>query len=265
MKTSIVILDLDVAKPSEFERKIDKAYKLGYNGIELNVRDPNQIDVASIKRIISSRNIDVSGIITGKAFAVDGLSLSHFDERNRRLAVRRIMDHISLASSLSSVTLIGYVRGTWSPDPQKARRLFMNSLATCAKFAEDRGVLLVIEPINRYEVDSIHTIDEAVAISKEIGAPNVRIVADTFHMNIEETESIDRSIRRCQGILSHVHVADNNRRPPGMGHLPFREFFEALREIGYHDFVSVEVIPMIPDFDTVAEKSIRFLKNNLNP
>lgn len=259
MKTSIVISISDMGGLSRFEEEVGEASKLGYQGIELNIRDPCQIDARTVDRVVSSRELSVCSIITGKAFAVDGLSLSHFDERKRQLAIQRIKDQISFASPFSAIVLIGWMMGNWKNDPEKARRLFVDSLESCGKFAEDRSVHLGIEPINRYEVDSIHTIEEAAAVTKELTLSNVGVVADTFHMNIEETESIDRSIRCCQGVLSHVHVADNNRRPPGMGHLPFTEFFKALYEIGYRGFVSVEVIPLIPDFETVAGESMRFL------
>jgi sugar phosphate isomerase/epimerase len=264
MKTSIVISISDTGELSRLEEEARKASELGYQGIELNVKDPGQIDVKRVERVLSSRGLAVCSIITGKAFAVDGLSLSHFDERKRQLAIQRIKDQISFASAFSAIVLIGWMRGKWINNPQKARRLFIDSLESCGKFAEDNTVRLGIEPINRYEVDSIHTIEEGVTLVRELALCNVGLVADTFHMNIEEAESIDKSIRRCRGVLLHVHVADNNRRSPGMGHLPFRDFFRALHAIGYRGFVSVEVVPVIPNFETVARESMRLLHRTLS-
>ena len=102
---------------------------------------------------------------------------------------------------------------------------------------------------------------------KEVNLDNLGVVADTFHMNIEEEEPIYKSILKCGGYLIHVHVADNNRKAPGMGHLPFRRFFKALKQMRYEKFISIEVIiPLLPDFETVAEKINKiFTKYNVGP
>jgi sugar phosphate isomerase/epimerase len=158
------------------------------------------------------------------------------------------------------MVLIGWVRGNWKGNEERARKSFIDAMQKCGRFAGDKGVLLGIEPINRYEIDSIQTIDEAVAVLDETGLPNIGVVADTFHMNIEEDKPIYESIRRCEDRLFHVHIADNNRKPPGAGHLPFRRFFKTLDKIGYDRFVSIEISPCLPDFGTAVEKSIRYLR-----
>jgi sugar phosphate isomerase/epimerase len=260
MKLSVVVPALETGKLSDFEEDVIKVSELGYDAIELDIRDPEQIDRKTLAEIISVQGLAVSSILTGRVFSVDRLSLSHPDKKVRKLAIRRIQNHISFAAALSAIVLIGWVRGNWKRNKERARKSFVNALRECGKFAENEGVLLGIEPINRYEIDSIQTIDEAVGILKETGFPNIGIVADTFHMNIEEDEPIYKSIRKCKDHLFHVHVADNNRKVPGAGHLMFRRFFKALREIGYDRFVSVEIVSYLPKFETVAEKSIRYLR-----
>lgn len=262
MKISIVVPALEVGNLSNFEENVRKVSELGYDGIELNIRDPKKLDPKKILEIISVYGLSVCSLLTGRAFSVDGLSLTHFDDKVRDLSIKRVQDAISFASAFSAMVLIGWIRGNWGTNKARtrARKLFIDALQVCGKFAEDRGVLLGIEPINRYEIDSIHTIDEAVAILEEVALPNIGVVADTFHMNIEENEPIYKSIRRCGNHLFHVHVADNNRKPPGAGHLPFKKFFKALNEMKYKRFVSVEVVPCLPDFKSVAEKSIKYLR-----
>jgi len=260
MKFSIVISVPETEELSLFEQKVRKISELGYEGIELVVRDPRKINQKRLKEIISAHGIDVSCIITGQAFAVDGLSLTHPDGKVRSLAIERIKDHISFASSFRAIVLIGWIRGIWKDNFERAGKLFMGALRECGQFAQDKRVLLGIEPINRYEVDSIYTIHEGVTIAKKLALPNVGVIPDTFHMNIEESEPIYKSIRSCGNHLFHVHIADNNRRAPGMGCLPFKEFFEVLKAMRYQGFVSVEVVPLLPDLETVADESMRFLR-----
>lgn len=260
MKLSIVAPALEAGNLSNFAEDVRKVSELGYDAIELNIRDPEQINWKRVKKIISVHGLAVSSILTGRVFSVDHLSLSHPSTKVRKLAIRRIKKHISFAATLSAIVLIGWVRGNWEKNEEQARKAFVDGLRECGKFAKNEGVLLGIEPINRYEINSIQTIYEAVAILKDIGFPNIGVVADTFHMNIEEDEPIYKSIYRCKGHLFHVHVADNNRKAPGAGHLMFKGFFQSLREMGYDRFVSVEVVPCLPKFVTVAEKSIRYLR-----
>lgn len=263
MKLSITLSVPEKSSPSEFlrfQRQAKKTSELGYDGVELNIRDPRQIDQEAILGVVSSCGLQVSSILTGKVFALDGLSLTDTDRRRRKSAIGRINSHISLAEIMSALVLIGWVRGRWGINKKEARRLLIDSLRRCGEYAEDRGVLLGIEPINRYEVDSIHTVDEAASVVEEAGLPNIGIIPDTFHMNIEESDPIDKAIDRCRGYLFHVHIADNNRKPPGMGHLPFHRFFKVLQAMKYERFTSVEVVPVIPDFETVAEQSVRYLR-----
>jgi len=260
VKFSIVISVPEMERLSLFEEKVRKVSELGYEGIELAVTDPGKINQEKLVEIISAYGLDVSCVLTGGAFTSDRLTLSHPDSKVRSLTIGRINDYISFASLFPAIVLIGWIRGIWKDDFELSRKLFVEALRKCGKFAEDKRILLGIEPINRYEVDSIHTIHEAVMTVKEAALPNLGVIPDTFHMNIEENEPIYKSIYLCRNKLFHVHVADNNRRAPGMGCLPFKKFFKALREIEYQGFVSAEVIPLLPDFETIAKESIKFLR-----
>lgn len=259
MKFSIVVSVPDRWKLSDFEKNVKIISELGYDGVELNIRNPRQIDQNKVVDILSTRQLTASSMITGKALAMDGLSLTSPNMKIRSLAIKRIKDHISFASVFSATVLIGWIRGNWKNNEEKARKLFVDVLRECGKFAEDKNVLLGIEPINRYEIDSIHTVNDVIRILEEIDLSNIGIVADTFHMNIEENESIHKSIRRCRNHLFHVHVADNNRKIPGRGYLPFKKFFKALKKMRYNRFISIEVVPPLPDFETIAEESIKYL------
>ena len=111
-------------------------------------------------------------------------------------------------------------------------------------FAKDRGVDLLIEPLNRYSTPVCTTCADAMYVVKSIAQENVGLLLDTFHMNIEE-DSIEYSIKNSKGLLKHIHLADNNRKMPGFAHINFREIVKALRELEFDRYMSFE--PFVPD------------------
>jgi D-psicose/D-tagatose/L-ribulose 3-epimerase len=107
------------------------------------------------------------------------------------------------------------------------------------KVAEDNHVIFNMEVVNRFEQFLLNTSAEAVAYVEAVGSPNAKILLDTFHMNIEE-DFIGDAIVLAGDKLGHVHVGENNRMPPGFGHIPWTEIGAALRKIGYGGAVVME-------------------------
>jgi sugar phosphate isomerase/epimerase len=160
------------------------------------------------------------------------LSLTAAEGEVRRAAVERLGRHIELAAQLD------------------------------AAVARQKGVRLALEPINRYETDLIHTVDEGLALLAEVGAAadTLGLLLDTFHMNIEEP-SITDSICRAAEANFHFHVADSNRWYPGAGHLDFAHILAVLRdEVGYEGWVSAEILPQ-PDAQTAARRAMERLRD----
>ncbi len=117
---------------------------------------------------------------------------------------------------------------------------------------------MVLEPLNRYETPLINTAREALEFLDLVGADNLGLLLDTFHMNIEEP-SIEESIRMCGRRIFHFHVADSNRWYPGAGHLDFRAILSTLLATGYQGFVSGEFMAQ-PEADLAARKAAEFLR-----
>ena len=126
----------------------------------------------------------------------------------------------------------------------------------CAEFAARLGTTLLIEAINRYETPLLNTAAETIAALERIGRPNVAVLLDSFHMNIEEVDLGD-AIRATGARLGHVHLVDSNRHAPGMGHVNFAEMIAALTEIGYRGWLSGEILPL-PDDRAAATQMRRF-------
>ena len=115
----------------------------------------------------------------------------------------------------------------------------LEGISSLADFAANLGIDLCLEVLNRFENHVLNTAEEGVAFVREIAKPNVKVMLDTFHMNIEE-DSFGKAIRTAGPLLGHFHTGENNRRVPGKGRLPWHEIGTALREIGYGGAVVME-------------------------
>ena len=123
-----------------------------------------------------------------------------------------------------------------------------------AKHAATHGVELIYEPLNRYETNIFNRLEDAVSFFKKHQIENVSILADLYHMNIEE-QSIPDSIHATKDYIGYVHFADSNRRPIGLGHTNMAEIAQALIDIDYDGYVSAEAFAY-PDPDSAAQQTI---------
>ncbi|MDQ0285978.1 sugar phosphate isomerase/epimerase [Desulfofundulus luciae] len=242
-----------------FTASIRKVAQLGYDAVELAIRDPRAIDVEDIEKLLASVSLPVAAIGTGQAYGDEGLSFTDPEESVRQKAIQRVKDHIALAARWQSQVIIGLIRGkvTAGTPRELAQSWLVAALQECCALAEQQGVNLVLEPINRYETDLINTIAEAIELIRLVGSDNLKILADTFHMNIEEP-SIVESIKTAGPYLTHFHIADSNRWAPGYGHLDFPSIISTLKEINYQGAVSAEILPK-PDPETCAGATINYL------
>lgn len=120
--------------------------------------------------------------------------------------------------------------------PEQDREVLLEGLAELG--GHTRATLL-FEPLNRYEDHMVNTVAQAAGLIREAGAPGVRILADTYHMNIEEDDPCE-ALRAAGDLLGAVHLSDSNRHQPGTGHVPFEAIVATLREIGFDGVLSVE-------------------------
>jgi sugar phosphate isomerase/epimerase len=237
---------------------LESAARLGYDGVELNLRDSAQIDRTDLLARLEHFGLSVPSIGTGQSYFGDGLSLADPDREIQAAVRRRMRDHILLAAELGSRVVIGSIRGRLDDQSTVSRqaccRIAVESTQSLAEFAATHGVGLTVEPINRYETNFLNTIDDTLDFVNQVDTPNLGILADTFHMNIEETSMVG-ALRRAGSRLCHVHLVDSNRRAPGMGHLDFGPIIGVLEEMGYSNWLSAEILPL-PDDETAARSWI---------
>lgn len=266
MKTGLVMCGPDVAYgplallSGTFEEKLNKAAKLGYDGIELMVRDPAGLDWAAVKSSVAAAGLELPQVVTGELFGADGLCLVTADEDLRCRAEERTRSVIDLAAYLGAMVNIGRLRGQLKflgnvPDPWA---IAVERLRRVVTYAAERGVEITLEPINRYETDFIFSATDGMRLVEDLACDNFGLMLDLFHMNIEDA-SIEAGLRLAGGRLWHVHIADSNRYYPGSGHLDFNSIFATLRDMGYQGYVSAELLPL-PDPDTAGQKTIEFLQ-----
>jgi len=237
---------------------------LGYQGVELAIRDPKLVNLDALAELTRKYGLEVPAIGTGQAWNEEGLSFTDPDPEIRQAAINRIKSHIPVAASFNAVIIIGLVRGMLKPGvtPDQATAWLCEALQACSRAARPAGVRLALEPINRYECTLINTVAEGLDLIRMVGEGNFGLLLDTFHMNIEEPV-IQESIRTCGSRIFHFHVADSNRWYPGAGHLDFPAILKTLAATGYSGFVSGEFMPK-PDAATAAKKSIENLLPVMN-
>ena len=123
--------------------------------------------------------------------------------------------------------------------PEQDRAVLLEGLAELGAHAEQAGAVLLFEPLNRYEDHMVNTVAQAAELVRATGAPAVRILADTYHMNIEEDDPC-AALRAAGDLLGAVHLSDSNRGQPGTGHVPFDAIVATLRELRFEGVLSVE-------------------------
>jgi sugar phosphate isomerase/epimerase len=237
------------------------AEQLGYDGVELHLRYPGDVDAAQVQQLMQTHNLGVPTLGTGMAAGEDGLTFANPDAGIRQRALDRLRDHIALAARIGSAVTVGLIWGRVTNDPaQRQTRIGYASdcLDQCCRMAQQAGVTVLFEALNRYESDYPHTLEQAVEIIERMHAPNLRLLADTYHMNIEEAD-MHESLRRASAHLGHVHLVDSNRQAPGHGHCDLRGVVQTLAEIGYKGYLSFEVTP-IPSPQQAAEDGIRTVR-----
>lgn len=249
-----------VAFKGDFEANLKNIAAYGYDGIELAIRDPKLVNHDQVIQSVKAQNMIIPAIGTGQAWGEEGLSFTDRDPAIREKAVERVLSHIPLASKAGALIIIGLLRGV--PDAsvsgKQAEAWMIEAFKICTTKALEEGVRIAVEPLNRYETPLVNTVSKGLELIETVGARNLGLLLDTFHMNIEEP-SIEESIRNCGNRIFHFHVADSNRWYPGAGHLDFRSILETLYSTGYSGFVSGEFMPH-PDANISAQRAIQHLR-----
>jgi sugar phosphate isomerase/epimerase len=229
---------------------------LGYDAIELFAPSANAVDSKELERLLDDHGLKLAAVGTGAGKLVEGLTLTDTDRGRREVAVEFVRSLVDFGAAFGAPAVIGSMQGNWSAklDKDAARDLLRDALDRLGEDAAQRGVPLVYEPLNRYETNLCNTVADGVSLVQSLSTGNVRLLADLFHMNIEEADPA-AAIRAGKGHIGHVHFVDSNRRPAGCGHTDFAPVAAALHEIGYDGYASAEAFPW-PDPEAAAKQTM---------
>jgi sugar phosphate isomerase/epimerase len=249
-----------VALKGDFDSNVARIAGWGYNGVELAIRDPRLVDAEGVLHTVRAHGLGVPAIGTGQAWGEEGLSFTDPDPQVRSAAIERTLSHVPFAAQAGAVIIIGLLRGIVKPGVAHVQAMgwLVEALQRCCAQARPHGVRIALEPICRYETTLINTAAQGLDLIERVGAENMGLLLDTFHMNIEEPV-IEDSIRMCGDRIFHFHVADSNRWYPGAGHLDFESILNTLFAVGYSGYVSGEFMAE-PDANTAARRNLAYLQ-----
>jgi D-psicose/D-tagatose/L-ribulose 3-epimerase len=216
--------------------------QLGYDAVEFQVTDPAELDEARLRRSLGEVGYPLCAIQTGGSYATRGNCLCTANAKVRDRTSALLKSFVDLAARLGSLLVFGSLQGRArdEPDLEAGRRRIVEALTLVGQYATERGVTLALEPVNHLEVAWHHTIEEVHRTVQAIGLPGVRMMVDTFHMNIEEREML-APLAAIRGVLAHVHLSETNRDVLGAGHWDTAAFLSELRRLGYGGYCSIGV------------------------
>jgi len=232
---------------------------LGYHGVDLFIKPMSKSEISSLQFSLKENSLEVS-VIFPIVLLEYGMFLSDFDNDKRLEAVQLYKSQIKLAHSLGANIVLGLERGNTIPNEnhQKFQERLFRSLSELEEYAYIKNVEILMEPINRYLINNFNRVDECLEFLEKYNLRSIKLLLDTFHMNIEERSILD-SIRLVGSRIGHVHAVDNNRSVPGDGHLDFTSIISTLVEVGYDCYLSVETQPTAYPYE-YAKRGIRVLK-----
>jgi D-psicose/D-tagatose/L-ribulose 3-epimerase len=226
----------------QVERLAPQIKQLGYDLLEIPLETIGDVDYARGAEILADNGLSVS---TCAAMGPDR-DLIHEDDAIRANGRQYIMRGIDATHALGATNFVGPIYSavgrTWQQSAEERARDLDTLVATLrelAVYASHRNVVLCIEPLNRFETSFVNLADQANEIVDRVDHPNLRVMLDTFHMNVEE-KNLGDAIRKTGKRLAHFHACENDRGAPGSGHVPWHSVAQALKDIRYDGPVVIE-------------------------
>lgn len=249
--------------------------KYGYNGIEMSADAPN-VNPDEIRGFMEKYDLECTSIC---GIFPESRNLTDPNQEIADNAVTYIKDNVDYAAQLGAKYMIvvpssvGVTAPVIGQSYENAWENAVINIRKAADYASAKGIGLVIEGINRYETFLVNTLEKVFKLVEDIGHPSVGMMADLFHMSIEERD-IDAALRMAAPYLRHVHIADNTREAAGLGSIDFKSVLYTLRDIDYRGPLTMEFLPRLSNpydasgletraglMDKYAEQSINYMKS----
>jgi D-psicose/D-tagatose/L-ribulose 3-epimerase len=258
------------------EQTLDRLLRQGYDAIEM-FGEPEKVQLKYLQDLFQSYNIPVCavtgmwGSISQHGWKRKLLSADQDMIRSSQKYVKQCIDMCQLLGGkklniclFADDKLVSIDKNHQVISEQQKAPIILRVLpilSELSRYANDRGIQILLEPLNRYSTPYCTTAADAVAIAQKINQDNFGVLLDTFHMNIEE-ESFENAILCVGGLLHHTHFADNNRKMPGFGHIDFKSIIKALNQIGYNnEYISFEPNLTSDRYEADTQYGLDFIKS----
>jgi sugar phosphate isomerase/epimerase len=266
IKSAVTISVVEQARKGPFVFHDDvaagcrKAADLGFDAVEVFAPSADAIDDLPLAALLQEFDLSLAAVGTGAGMVIHGLHLCDPDAERRAAAQDFIRGIINAGAPFGAPAIIGSMQGRWdaTTDQSTATQLLRDSLESLGSHAAKQGSRLIYEPLNRYETNLAMTMEQGVELLEPLSTENVVLLADLFHMNIEEA-SIADGLRTAGNRVGHVHFVDSNRQAAGRGHMEYAPIAQALKDIGFDGYASAEAFP-VPDSAEAARQTIETFK-----
>jgi D-psicose/D-tagatose/L-ribulose 3-epimerase len=266
----------DVTGP-KFPALFERLKKTGFDLVEVPIFDPNPKKLAAVAKKLDDIGLERSAVTCLTA----DTNLIGEDKKQRAAGVKHLKAVIDCCQAMGVKKLVGPLYaalGVFSGKGPTKQELKWSAegLREAADHAKQAGVTLVLEFLNRFEIYLLNCAEDAANLVRTIDHPNVKMMYDTFHANIEE-KSIMQALESCKDVMVHVHISENDRSTPGKGGVNWAESWRALKSIGYKDLLVIEAFgqglpalaaatkiwrKMFPDEETLAKDGLAFMKKS---
>jgi sugar phosphate isomerase/epimerase len=240
--TPLLAIQENLVPGGTLRERMTAALAAGFDGLEVRDADPT-------RRPELETAVAAGGVLPTACPEADGC-LADFAPEGRLLARERLARQLDGLAAVGGRGVIAPAAwGMWTErlppfdppprTPDEDREVLVEQLSWLGAHAERAGAVMLLEPLNRYEDHMVNTVARAAEIVRAAGSPAVRVLADTYHMNIEE-DDVCAALRDAGPVLGAVHLSDSNRCQPGTGHVPFADVLATLSAAGFSGTLSVE-------------------------
>lgn len=237
-----ISLQCSVYKPEEipaFEVLLDTLHRCGFYGVEVNLPAMEQFDPAALRSLVQRHGLQLDQLATGAFAKAHGYSLSTNDPDIRRQSIQGCIQNLEFAARAGCGVILGFFKGGPGQARDSACLLLTDSLQQIRPYAERWGVPVLLEATNHRETSAACTLQETLDILAAVNSPSFGLLADTYHMNLEETSVYD-ALQHYAGWFERLHLSDDNRFFPGFGGLDFKRIFSLLSQNGYSGRLGIE-------------------------
>ena len=254
---------------------VQKVADIGYDGVEIPFNDLNVLDAKATARAREKAGVG----LTSCCVLLPGTNVTSTDSAERKIGVERVKRMADITAEMGGDAVAGPLYAPVRELTGRARtadewKWGVEGLRSAAEHAQKAGVILAIEPLNRFETHFLNTAEDTIKFVKAVDHPSIKVQIDTFHANIEEKDT-PAAIRAAGPLLGHFHASESDRGTPGTGQVPWKECFSALSEVDYKGWITIESFatgivdlcaaaciwrPIYESADDLAVKGLAFLK-----